>query len=106
VKRGFNQSALLAHQLSRRTRIPVCWNALFRSTDTPPQAARSRKQRLDAMKHVFEGNPRATTAERRVLLIDDVVTTGATVEAAARALKKVGRAASVEVLCLARTSRY
>ncbi|NLN63699.1 MAG: ComF family protein [Myxococcales bacterium] len=104
--RGFNQSALLARRLSRLSGAPICWNALQRTSHSAaPQAARTRNERLQAMRGAFVGNARAQTRGGRVLLLDDVVTTGATVEAAARALLRQGEVRAVDVLCLARTGR-
>ena len=77
---------------------------LLRVRDTPPQAFLDRRQRLGNMAHAFAMDPMraARVAGRRVVLVDDVMTSGATLEAAARALRRAG-AARVDGLVLART---
>lgn len=81
--RGFNQAEILAHQLN----LPVRTDILRRTKGTPPQAElEKREDRLKNMTGVFE----ARHAPARVLLFDDVFTTGATMRSAARALKHAG----------------
>jgi len=99
-ERGYNQAALLAHELGRKTGLPVVKKPLVRIRDTPPQVGLSADERKENMKGAFicigEG-----LAGRRVLLVDDVVTTGATLEACSLALKDA-KAISVWALTLAR----
>jgi ComF family protein len=99
--RGFNQSELLAREVSRRTGVPLA-PALRRAKTTPPQAGLSDHERRRNVTGAF----RSTQAleGRHVLLVDDVMTTGATVSACAAVLKRCG-AARVTVLTLARTDR-
>jgi ComF family protein len=99
-KRGFNQSDLLARKLSRRTGIPV-ERALKRLRRTKVQAGLSNHARRNNMSRAFRARP---VAGRRILLIDDVMTTGATATACAQALKKAG-AARVALLTVARADR-
>ncbi|MBI5280738.1 MAG: ComF family protein [Candidatus Solibacter usitatus] len=99
--RGFNQSRLLAVELSRRTGIPT-EPLLRRRRHTSAQAGLSGAQRRANVAGAFGASP--SVRGRRLLLIDDVFTTGATVNAAAGALKQAG-AARVAVLTLARTDR-
>jgi ComF family protein len=102
LQRQFNQSAVLAGELSRRTGIAADPLLLMRTRTTRSQVGMSRDQRRRNVAGAF-GVParrRARLRGRNVLLVDDVVTTGATVDACARALKRAG-AARVDVLALA-----
>ena len=98
--RGYNQSHLLAREVSRRVQISMAEDRLLRSMDTPPQVAMSgREERRQNIEGAFECTRDASGL--RVLLIDDVVTTGSTMSACASALKDAG-AVSVFGLALAR----
>ena len=102
--RGYNQSALLARELSRRTGLPVVDNMLVRTRDSPPQVSlASREERARNVEGSFECAGDAHG--RNLILVDDVVTTGSTISACARALK-AGGASSVWGLSLARTADY
>ena len=98
--RGYNQSALLARELSKLVSIPLANNPLTRIKDAPPQVeAISQSQRRSNVDGSFQCTREVLGL--RVLLIDDVVTTGSTMSACAVALKAAG-AASVWGLALAR----
>jgi ComF family protein len=101
--RGFNQSALLAQFLSKRLDAPVV-NALTRRKATQPQAGLTNAQRRDNVAHAFRAARGRSVKDLRVLLVDDVLTTGATVSAAAHVLKR-GGARRVTVLTVARADR-
>ena len=103
IRRGFNQSEALARVLSKRTGIPVA-NAMKRRKATPPQAGLTAAERRTNMAGAFQVRRRHQISGRHVLLIDDVLTTGATAGACATALKRAG-AARVSVLTLARADR-
>lgn len=105
VGRRYNQAALLAGALSKKTGLPVAPDALRRVRHTPPQTGLSRKQRKDNVRGAFQINPRhaATLKGKRALLIDDVLTTGATLSGCTQILLKSGVAA-VRALTLARTT--
>jgi ComF family protein len=102
--RRYNQSAEMARALGRMTAKPVAPLALVRVRATPSQgempSAKARRRNMRGAFRVPSGR-RAAVEGKSVLLIDDVLTTGATVEACARALKRAG-AANVHVLALAR----
>lgn len=102
-RRGFNQARLLAQLVSRRTGIPVV-AAARRLRSTAPQAGLSNAQRRRNVSGAFAVRRGVRLAGLRLLLVDDVFTTGATASACAAALKRAG-AARVSVLALARTDR-
>lgn len=102
VMRRFNQSALLGFALSRVLAVPCLPAALKRTRYTTPQMRLPRAERLKNVRDAFAVPDAAVISGKHVLLVDDVVTTGATVTACAATLKKAG-AASVHVLALART---
>ncbi|MEK4033496.1 ComF family protein [Methylocystis sp. IM3] len=101
--RRFNQSAELARIVSRESGVPVETLALLRVKATAPQVGLSRAQRAANLSGAFRIDPeRASRLEgRNILLVDDVLTTGATANAAARALLRAG-AARVDLLVFAR----
>jgi ComF family protein len=101
--RRFNQSALLAEIVSRATKVPVAHAALKRVKATPQQVGLSQPERALNVQGAFRvpADSKATIAGQKLVLIDDVLTSGATVDACARALLRAG-AASVDVLVFAR----
>lgn len=104
VRRKYNQSALLAYSISAQTKIPCAIGLLQRVKPTPPQMRLDRQTRLRNVRKAF-AVPLAAEADIKdkiVVLVDDVITTGATVDACAQVLKKAG-AKEVRVLTLART---
>lgn len=100
--RGFNQSALLVRGIGQRLHIKVESHGLLRVRETPPQAGLNRAARLENMKGAFDCAQ--NLAGQRIALVDDVMTTGATMSDAARALKKQG-AASIDAWVIARASQ-
>jgi ComF family protein len=102
-QRGFNQSELLSREIARRWGVPVR-KAVLRTRATPPQAGLTSAQRRLNVRGAFEAARNMRLDGMRILLVDDVLTTGATAGACARALKKAG-AAHVSLLALARRDR-
>jgi ComF family protein len=99
--RGYNQSELLANEVARRWGVPVS-KIVRRIKSTAPQAGLSNSKRRLNVRGAFAA--RKSVKGLRVLLIDDVLTTGATASACARVLKRAG-ASHVAVAAVARTDR-
>ncbi|HEY4136283.1 MAG TPA: ComF family protein [Alphaproteobacteria bacterium] len=106
LTRRYNQSALLANALARMSGKPAVPDLLRRRRRTPSQGGLGRAGRFRNVAGAFAMTPRhaAHIQGRQVLLVDDVLTTGATVEACVKALLRAG-AAGVSVLALARVLR-
>lgn len=102
-QRGFNQSALLASEIGRRSHVPVK-SALRRIHPTATQAGLTNAQRRRNVSGAFRARKGCALDGKRVLLVDDVMTTGATAASCARALKIAG-AKQVTLLTLARVDR-
>ncbi len=105
-ERGFNQSALLARVLARQPGAGACANLLVRTRHTAAQSGLQRELRLRNLRGAFEVPARraASIAGQRVVLVDDIMTTGATLEAAAQALRRAG-AIHICAMVVARTQR-
>jgi ComF family protein len=99
-ERGFNQAALLAELLSRRAGVPLL-PCLERTRYTTTQTRLDRHQRMENLRNAFRVRETASVPGRHLLLVDDVFTTGSTVDECARVLLLAG-AASVRVATVAR----
>jgi len=99
-ERGFNQAAQIARVVARSLRVPCALRALERTRDAPPQSKLGRRARRANLRGAFRC--RVRLAGRRVALVDDVITTGATARAAAQALLRAG-ASRVDIWAIART---
>lgn len=102
--RRYNQAVLLARAVGRAAGVPVAVDALRRRRDTPSQGTLGRTARQANVAHAFAIRRLGAVAGRRVVLIDDVMTSGATADACARVLKRAG-ASWIGVLTLARATR-
>ena len=103
-RRRYNQSALLAHAIRAAGGPPVAADALIRRRRTPSQGHMGPLARARNVRGAIAVRRRVAVEGRRIVVIDDVLTTGATVDECARVLKRAG-AASVGVLTLARALR-
>lgn len=104
VKRRYNQAALLARALAKITDIDFAPDILFRSRRTESQGGFNARARIKNVRGAFSVRHPDKIKDRNLVLVDDVFTTGATLEACAHALKKAG-AARVDGICLARVAK-
>ena len=88
-KRGFNQGELIATLLSEKINVPVK-NVLIKTKETTRQAKLTREERLKNLQGCFKAQPKKEINGKTIVLVDDVLTTGATSETVANLLKKKG----------------
>jgi ComF family protein len=100
-ERGFNQALLLVRELSKRTGIPYEGRALKKIKDTPVQIALKKRERKKNLTGAFQVKNQEAIQGKAVVLVDDVYTTGATVNECSRTLLRAG-AERVAVLTVAR----
>ncbi|WP_225748621.1 ComF family protein [Eikenella sp. Marseille-P7795] len=92
-RRGFNQSLLLAEAVAQGLNLPLLPPFAVKRSHRAPQSTLPREQRAQNVRGVFQVASAADVKNRHVLLIDDVVTTGATIGELARSLRRAGAAA-------------
>jgi ComF family protein len=100
-ERGFNQAELIARAVAREARLPLRSRVLRKTREAPPQAGLSAAARRKNALSAYRARLPRSLRGKTLLLVDDVLTTGATAESAARALLAAG-AGAVDVLTLAR----
>ncbi len=103
-ERGFNQAALISKPLAKKLRLPHKAVLLMRTRARPDKQVLSLEERWESVRGAFATRPGSQVDNLRVLLVDDVLTTGATLDACARALREAG-AKSVIALTVARAVR-
>jgi len=101
-KRGYNQSKVIADSLSAELKIPIVTTAIYRVKKTETQTHKNRIDRWKNMEATSEIRDPQLIANRHLLIIDDVVTTGASLEACALELLKT-KGVRVSICCLAHT---
>jgi ComF family protein len=96
-QRGFNQAVLLGNEISQQLSLPMLPDAMARTRQTEPQITLSAAERRVNVKGAFSVRKHEAIAGKRILLLDDVMTTGSTMDECARELKKAGAAAVIAV---------
>ncbi|WP_338244966.1 ComF family protein [Aurantiacibacter hainanensis] len=106
-QRGYNQSALIARELCKARALTLVVDALVRTKRTPSLGGLGREERARVLDGAIAANParRAQLAGAKVLLVDDVLTSGATSNACIGALRKAG-AGEVRVACFSRVAQH
>lgn len=99
-QRGYNQSAYFAKGLSEALQVPWDESISIRTHATASQTRKNRADRWENVRHVFDVRTAISVQGKRILLVDDVITTGATLEACGQHLLDCG-CASVSVACIA-----
>ncbi len=84
--RGFNQATLICQGIAAVTGLPVCTTLLRRNAERSTQTKKDRAERWENMRGIFEATPFNEVPYKNILLIDDVITTGATLEACGQAI--------------------
>ncbi len=102
-KRGYNQAEWIAKGLSKTMNVPLNTTTLFRKKNTASQTKKSRIQRWENVNEVFGLKDLQTFEHQHIILVDDVVTTGSTLEACMLSLQKIENI-TLSVVCLAKAS--
>ncbi len=101
-RRGYNQATVLCEGMAKTMRVPILGKAIIRSQHTETQTKKGRVERWENIEGKFELKDPSLLRNKHILLVDDVVTTGATLEACGQELLKAGNLhLSVATLCMA-----
>lgn len=100
-ERGYNQSLLIAKQISKDVKIPLQTNCLFKTKNIIAQSKLNKEQRKENIQNVYKLKNREILKNKRILLIDDIYTTGSTVNECAKILQQ-GMPKKIDVLVLAK----
>ena len=87
--RGYNQSHIIAQGIEEKMKIPIVKDCLFRKVFTSTQTKKSREERWENVKDIFDVKDKRRLENKHILLIDDVLTTGATLMAAGKTLSQI-----------------
>ncbi|MFC1570249.1 ComF family protein [Candidatus Omnitrophota bacterium] len=102
LKRGYNQAELISRLVSKTMSLPSISTILLKARDTKPQMSLDRRKRTENLKNSFVVADRLSVTGKAILLVDDIITTGATLDMCASQLLSAG-ARSVDAFTLART---
>ena len=100
-ERGYNQSLLIAKKISQSLKIPLQTNCLFKTKNIIEQSKLNKEQRKENIQHVYELKNGEILYNKRILLIDDIYTTGSTVNECSKILQQ-GMPKKIDVLVLAK----
>lgn len=100
-QRGYNQSLAIAEGLSKKLNLPVWADGLIKTVNNPSQTKKGRFERFQNASEIFQINPAYEYAGKHICLVDDVLTTGATLEAAAIVLLEQGSTVSIKAMASA-----
>lgn len=101
-KRGYNQSEFFATGLSHAMKVPVDFTSLYRAKATDTQTKKSRFARFENVEAIFQLKENHALSGKHILLVDDVVTTGSTLEACCQTLKAAGNKISLTTMAYAK----
>lgn len=100
-ERGYNQSLLIARNLSEYLNINLCTNCLYKTKNIIEQSKLNKEQRKQNIQNVYQLKNKQIIKEKKILLIDDIYTTGSTVNECSKMLK-IGQPEKIDVLVLAK----
>lgn len=105
IKRGFNQSEIIAKAFSKRLSLPVYASALKRIKDTKPQSKLSLSQRIKNVENIFTFNKKMNISGKNIIITDDIFTTGSTLNSLSKFLKENG-AGYIMCITLSKTAKH